>query len=236
MNTRSQAACAWAGIAGLLLVLVGFVISGYILPPHADLTPQQLTDFYTGNLFGIRLGCLLMMVGFGGYATMLSVVWVQLQRIEGPRSVMAVLGMIGGLTAYVLLVLFVIFLAAAAFRPERSVEITQTLHDVGWFMAFLAAVPFCLQGLGTGLAILGDRSAKPVYPRWVGYGGLWVVVLLLPGDLLLFFHTGPFAYHGLISYWIALFTFGGWMALLSFMALLAAKAEAQGSAGGVTAG
>jgi hypothetical protein len=96
-------------------------------------------------------------------------------------------------------------------------------------MAFLAAVPFMLQALGTGMAILGDRGARPVYPRWVGYAGLWVVVLLLPGDLLLFFHTGVLAYHGLISYWVALFTFGGWMALLSFMALLAAKAEARGS-------
>lgn len=227
MNTRSQAACAWAGLVGLLLILVGFVVSGYILPPHADLTPEQLTDFYTGNLFGIRLGCLLMMLGTGGYAAMLSVVYVQLRRIEGPRSVMAVLGTIGGVVAYVLLTLFVIFLAAAAFRPERGSEITQTLHDLGWFMAFLAAVPFMLQGLGTGLAVLGDRGSRPVYPRWVGYAGLWVVVLLLPGDLLLFFHTGLFAYHGLISYWVALFTFGGWMALLSVMALLAARAEAR---------
>jgi hypothetical protein len=227
MNTRSQALCAWAGLIGVPLILVGFVISGYILPPHADATAVDLAAFYQNNTFAIRLGLLLMILATAGYATMISVVWVQLRLVEGSRPVMATLSFVGGLTAYVMLTLFVLLLAAAAFRPERNPEITQMLHDIGWFMAFLAAVPFCLQGLGTGLAILGDKSSRPLYPRWIGYGGLWVFVLLLPGQILLFFHTGPFAYHGLISYWIPLFTFGGWMGLLSFGALRASKIDAQ---------
>src|SRR5581483_11184317 len=227
MNTRNQALCAWAGLIGVPLILVGFIVSGYILPLHADATAEQVAEFYTGNTFAIRLGLLLMMLATAGYATMISVVRVQLGRVEGPRPVMATLSFVGGLTAYVMLTLFVLLLAAAAFRPERNPEITQMLHDIGWFMAFLAAVPFCLQGLATGLAILGDKSGRPLFPRWVGYGGLWVFVLLLPGQILLFFHTGLFAYHGLISYWIPLFTFGGWMGLLSFAALRASKIDAQ---------
>ena len=235
MNTRSQAACAWAGLVGVLLILVGFVISGYILPPHADATAEQIAEFYTNSTFAIRLGLLLMMLATGGYATMVSVLRVQLGRVEGSRPVWATVQLVGGLTAYVMLTLFVLLLAGAAFRPERNPEITQMLHDIGWFAAFLAAVPFCLQALGTGLAVLGDKSARPLFPRWVGYGGLWVVVLLLPGDVLLFFHTGPFAYHGLISYWVPLFTFGGWMGLSSFAALRASKIDAEDPAGAVAA-
>lgn len=117
-------------------------------------------------------------------------------------------------------------LSAAAFRIERSPEDIQLLHDVGWFMAFPAAPPFCLQALAVGVGALSDRSPTPVCPRWHGYTGIWVALLLAPGTVLLFFQTGPFAYHGVISYGIPLFAFGGWMAILSLCALLAAKAEA----------
>jgi hypothetical protein len=57
-----------------------------------------------------------------------------------------------------------------------------------------------------------------------------VALLLAPGDVLLFFHTGPFAYDGLISYWIPLLGFGAWMAALSWGALQAARAESRESA------
>jgi hypothetical protein len=226
MNTRSQAACAWAGLIGVVLILVAMVLAGYIPPPRADATPAEIAHFYSGGTFAIRLGLLIGLFGMAGWATLVSVVWVQLNRVEGPRPVMASLQAVAGTACYVFLTLFIVLLAAAAFRPERAPESTQLLHDIGWFMAFLAAVPFVLQALAAGVAILGDRSERPVYPRWLGYVGVWVAVLLAPGDVLLFFHTGPFAYDGIISFWIPLLAFGGWMALLSWGALQAARAEA----------
>ena len=225
MNTRSQAACAWAGLVGVVLILVALIVAGYLPPPRADATPDQIAAFYRHGTFTIRLGLLIGLLGTAGWATLVSVVWVQLSRIEGPRPVLAGLQAVAGVTAYVLLTLYFVLLAAAAFRPERSPESTQLLHDIGWFMAFLAAIPFVLQALATGLATLGDHNPQPVYPRWLGYAGIWVAVLLLPGDVLLFFHTGPFAYDGVISYWIPLFGFGGWMALLSLGALRAARMD-----------
>ncbi len=232
MNTRSQAACAWAGLVGVTLILVSLILAGYIPAPRASATPDEIAAFYRDNTFMIRLGLLVGLVGTGGWAALVSVVWVQLNRIEGPRPVMAALQAVAGVASYVMLTLFIVLLAAAAFRPERSAESTQLLHDIGWFMAFLAAIPFVLQALATGLAILGERGPQRVFPRWLGYTGLWVALLLLPGDVLLFFHTGPFAYDGLISYWIPLFGFGGWMAVLSWGALQAARAACSEAATG----
>ncbi len=227
MNTRSQVACALTGLIGFLLILPAFIIADYFVPPDADWTAQEFADFYSGDTDRIRVGCLMLLVAVVGWATMIAVVTVQMLRFEGKRPVLTILNAVSGTAVFMLLVLFATFLTAAAFRPDRDPDVTQALHDVGWFMAFLAAPVFCTQAIAVGVAVLGDRGAKPVYPRWFGYLGLWVAVLLLPGTLLLFFHDGPFAYHGVISYWLPLFTFGGWMAAQSFCALMAAQAEAK---------
>jgi len=225
MNRRSQAACAWAGLVGAALILAGLLVADYLPPPRASWTTAHIAHFYRDETDRIRAGLLLLLLASCGWGTLVSVVSVQLARIEGRRPVLAVLQGVSGAATYVLIVLYGTILAAAAFRPERPAEDTQLLHDTGWFMAFLAAPPFVVQALAVGAAILVDRSARPVYPRWLGYLGLWVALLLLPGTILLFFHTGPFAYHGIISYWIPLFAFGGWMLALSVGALLAARAD-----------
>ncbi len=224
MNTRSQMVCAWAGLVGVTAILIGLIVAGYLPPPKASWSPERFAEFYVEDRDRLRAGLLLLLVAMLGWATLTAVVSVQLHRAG--QTTMAVLQAITGAATYVLLALFCVVLSAAAFRIERSPEDLQLLHDVGWFMAFLAAPPFCLQALAVGVGVLSDRSPTPVYPRWLGYTGIWVTLLLAPGTILLFFQTGPFAYHGVISYWIPLFAFGGWMAILSLCALLAAKAEA----------
>lgn len=228
MNTRSQVACALAGLIGFLILLPAFIIADYFVPPDADWSPEEFAAFYGENHDRLRVGLLLLIVAVTGWGTMIAVVAVQMLRFEGRRPVLTALHVVTGTMVYALLNLFTVFLIAAAFRSDRAGEDIQLLHDVGWFMAFLAAPVFCTQALAVGCAVLGDRgSATPVYPRWLGYVGIWVAILLLPGTLLLFFQTGPFAYHGVISYWIPLFTFGSWMAAQSFCALRAAQAEAK---------
>ncbi|MBA3745369.1 hypothetical protein [Sporichthya sp.] len=230
MNTRSQIVCGLAGIIGVLIILPAFIIADYFVPPDADWTPEQFADFYSGETDRIRAGLLMLLIAVVGWGTVVSVITVQMLRYEGKRPVLTVLFAVSGITTYVLLTLFGVFLTAAAFRPERSGEDIQLLHDVGWFMAFLTAPAFATQAFALGAAVLGNRSANPVHPRWFGYLNLWIGVLLLPGVLLLFFHTGPFAYHGVISYWIPLFTFGGWMAGMGLVAVMAAQAEAKSEA------
>jgi hypothetical protein len=82
--------------------------------------------------------------------------------------------------------------------------------------------------VAVGAGVLGAEQS--VYPRWLGYAALWEAVLLLPGDVLLFFHTGPLAYDGVISYWIPLFGFGAYVAVLSWVALRTAKADTPATA------
>ncbi len=229
MNTRSQIVCGLAGILGVLVILPAFLIADYFVPPAADWTPQEFSDFYRGETDRIRAGLLMLLLAVVGWGAVVAVITVQMLRYEGRRPVLTALFALSGITTYVLLTLFGVFLTAAAFRPERAGEDIQLLHDVGWFMAFLTAPAFATQAFALGATVLGARTA--VHPRWFGYLNLWIGVLLLPGVLLLFFHDGPFAYHGVISYWIPLFTFGGWMAVMGMIAVLTAQAEAKAGAG-----
>ncbi|MGQ0465104.1 MAG: hypothetical protein ACT4QG_07250 [Sporichthyaceae bacterium] len=221
MNPRSQAACALAGLIGAGLVLTGLIVADFLPPPKASWTPEQFAEFYREEADRIRVGILILFAGTWGWAALVAVAFVQLWRNRAGRT-MAALHAVGGAAVYLLLVLYCTILAAAAFRADRAPEDVQLLHDVGWFMAFLAAPPFVVQALAVGLGALTGGSP---YPRWLGYLGLWVAILLTPGTILLFFHTGPFAYHGLISYWIPVFAFGSWMLGTSFCALMVARAD-----------
>ena len=226
MNKRHEVACAGAGLIGVTLILVGLIVADYLPPPKANWSTAHFGTFYAGETHRIRVGVLIMLVAGSGWAALMAVVTQQLQR-SATGGTMAWLNAMAGAAVYILLTLFAVFLAAAAFRPNRNPEETQLLHDVGWFMAFLAAPPFVVQALSVGVGVLSDRGEHPVYPRWLGWLGIWTALLLTPGTILLFFHSGVFAYHGLISYWIPVFAFGGWMGGMSLAALLhATKAPA----------
>ena len=56
MNSRNQAACAWAGLVGVVLILVALVVAGYFVPPRASATPDEIAEFYRTGTFNIRLG------------------------------------------------------------------------------------------------------------------------------------------------------------------------------------
>jgi len=220
MNKRHEVACALAGLVGVTAILVGLIVADYLPPPKANWTPTHFGTHYADEYHRIRVGILIMIVAVCGWAALMAVVTTQLNRSANAHA-MAMLNAMAGAATYILLTLFCVFLAMAAFRPNRtSVSETQMLHDIGWFMAFMAAPPFFTQAAAVGIAVLSDSSPTPVYPRWLGWLGIWVALLLAPGTILFFFHSGVFAYHGLISYWIPVFTFGGWMAGMSLAALL----------------
>ena len=226
MNTRSQLVCAWVGVIAVVLIVVGFVVADYIPPPKANDTATQLADFYRNHTDRTRIGIFVLLFGVAGFGTLVAGISIVMSRIEGRRPVLSVLQGVAGSGGFTCLLLFVLLLAAAAFRTNRSPEITQMLHDAGWFMAFLAITPFIMQALSIAAVTLGDTSSEPVLPRWYGYFNAWIALLLLPGALLMFFKTGPFSYHGLLGFWVPLGAFGAWMLGMAWAIRKSALAEA----------
>ena len=99
-----------------------------------------------------------------------------------------------------MLILPCVIWTVAAFRPERDPALIVLLNDLGWITFLMPLGTFVVQNFAIGFAILGDKSAAPVLPRWIGFFTIWVAILWLPGALLTFFKSGPFARDGLFVF------------------------------------
>jgi hypothetical protein len=105
----------------------------------------------------------------------------------------------------------------AAFRPDEiSPDITRALHDLGWIVFLVDVPPFSVWMIAIGIAILRDRGAVPLFPRWLGFFNFWVALLILPALLLPFFKSGPFAYNGILALYLPFGAFFIWMVVMTF--------------------
>ena len=68
-------------------------------------------------------------------------------------------------------------------------------------------------------------AAKPVFPRWFGYLNVWVGFLLVPANMIIFFKTGPFAWTGVIGFWLPAAVFGAWYLVVTYVLLKAIHQE-----------
>jgi hypothetical protein len=115
----------------------------------------------------------------------------------------------------------------ASFRPERTPELTMLVNDLSYVMLILPWPPILGQLGAIAVAVLNDRRAEPVWPRWVAYYSIWVGVLLLPASLIIFFKTGPFAWTGIVGFWIPAAVFGTWYLVMTKLLLKAVGQEAE---------
>src|SRR5581483_6094017 len=161
-------------------------------------------------------GLYVGMFGMSLIAPIVVVIGLQLRRIDGVRPGWTWLQLIAGCGTFIFTQLPMLILIVASYRPGRSPEITQTLNDLGYVLFLTDVPPFVLQNIAIAFAVLGDRGARRVYPRWVGYFNLWVAASFVPATLIGFFKFGPFAVHGLLSFWIPTFIYGLWSMVMGY--------------------
>lgn len=230
MNTRNQLIGAWCGPAFVVLFTIGYWLIAHYLPPHAPTaTAEDVAALYRQHTTQIRLGMLLMMSCSGLMAGFVAVIAVQLRRIEGQTPVLTYTQLASGTVGILFFILPALLWTAAAFRPERDPELLLLLNDLGWIFFLMPFTSFVVQNLAIGLAILGNDGAAQPFPRWAGYFNCWVAVLFVPGGLLTFFKSGPFAWNGLFVFWVPLVVFLLWYGIM--FVLLRSAIQRQATAG-----
>ncbi|MEM7469217.1 MAG: hypothetical protein AAF387_20360 [Pseudomonadota bacterium] len=211
MNTKLQSCAAYGGLAFVVFATLGWWIIAGMLPPISPATDAAgVAAFYQTNTGTIRFGLVIGMV-----STALTLPWVALlalhmRRTEGDFPILSITQAVSGaVTSIILLVPFVLW-SVAAFRPERSPELIQLTNDFAWMLIVMTFGPFFVQIGSVGLAILLDKNSPSVFPRWIGYFNIWVAVIAVPGALITFFKSGPFAWNGIIAFWLPLLVFMAW--------------------------
>lgn len=204
----------------LLYVIGMFVISGFLPPPSPGLSEAEIVAFYRDNHSSIITGLTMALVGTGFMLPLCIIGSVFLSESEEGFPFFAVMQ---GLCA-VVTVLFTAFpnfiWLAAAYRIDRAPELITMLHDLGWIMWATPSWGFAFQLICVGVCGLRDKRAEPFLPRWMSFLALWVAIGMVYTPLVPFYTTsGPFAWNGLLSFWIAFFSPIFWIILLSIIVI-----------------
>lgn len=221
----------WTLPAALILWIGGFLLFPGFNPPMSPTMPaDQVAAFYRdpAHLPEIRYS----MIVFNWFGVclvpILALIMVQMRRMahRTPIFSYAMLGCAaGGPTLF--LVANVCWLLAA-FRPERTAELTQLLNDLAW-ITFTILVPFLIgQSVILALAIFFDDQPRPVFGRWVAYFNLVVAAVLVPAAFVGVTLTGPLAWDGFLSFWVKNVAIGVWILVMGVVlgrAVYRARAE-----------
>jgi hypothetical protein len=227
ISASAQRALIWWALAFTAIYGTAFIfLMKMAPPPAATLTPDQVAAFYTANAGNERLGTAIAAWTSGFMVPLAVVIAVQLARLEKGIPIWAITELVGGIMMSIFLVLPPDFWGTAAFHPERLPEATALMNDLAnltlvttdqYYMYQL--VPIIVVALTTAA-----RTDSP-FPRWIGYYTLFTGLIFEVGPLGFLFRTGPFAWNGLIVFWLPFVFFGIWIMVMAILLLRAIKAQ-----------
>jgi hypothetical protein len=218
---KTQRFCAWSGLVGVLLFFSAFIFAQFIPPPGPYLTQEEVVAMYQNNSTGIRTGMLLMMISSMFISPWVALISQHLRRIEGVSRLMTYTQLSSGSVGILFFNIPAVLFLITAFRPDRSPELTYLMNDASWIVTVMVWPPAFMQNLSIGVAIMRDKSANPIFPRWLAFFQFWVCLLFVPGSFVPFFKSGPFAWNGLLSFWVAGSAFTLWFIVMLVMLLKA---------------
>jgi len=222
MTLRLLNICALGGPAAVVVTLIGWLINGMLPIPNGPTLPTaEVAAFFTDEPNRVMAGYVISSIGVVLAAPMFALISVHMLRIEGRRPVLAFTQLIVAAVTVFLNMFSMMMFAMAAFRADRNVDDIVLLNDMAWLLLFTAVCPFLIQNVAIGIAVLRDKSGT--FPRWVGFLNFWVAISFLPDVLPYFFKTGPFAWNGVLVFWLALTTYCLFLVVMGVVMLRANK-------------
>lgn len=223
MDPFRQKLCMWAGPLALVCAMAGLSFADFALPMSSELTANEVATFYREHLLGIRITGFCFLFSAALMMIFAAAISAQLQRIERDATPWVFVQIMGGVIGNIPFALTGIIWSAAAFRPDRPPEILQAMNDIAVLVLELPAPTATIQFLAIACVVFGDKSANPLFPKWVGHLNIVTALLFLPGAAGGIFVTSPaMDWNGFLSYSMPGTASAIWV-LLMFTALLRAN-------------
>ena len=228
MNPKAGLLFTWAGPTFVVLYSVGMLMAGLFPPTDPTASAVQVAQFFVDHRTMIGVGAMLMCFGTGFLGFFIAAIAVQMRRTELGLPLMTYAGLISAIFVAIDASLIPTLWAVCAFRAgEMPPDSVRLINDIAWFMFLF---PWQLGGgvwfIAVGLAILWDKSPQPIYPRWLGWASLWFCAMTIPAGMIVFFKTGPFAWNGLLAFYVPLTALFLWVIALTTETLKAFKRQA----------
>ncbi|MDG4667482.1 hypothetical protein [Mycobacterium sp. 236(2023)] len=188
-----------------------FVPLSWMMPPRSPSAPQsEIVEFMQSH--NLLIACVILTLTFGLAPVTNACYLTQMKRMS-VSPVFRYCLIMGATTGGIVGQLFPMFcFGLGAFRPGYDPEILAMLYDFG-YLAFIGSLGcFCIMWMAFGLAILLDENN--ILPKWLGYYTVWQYVTELIAAPVWIAKSGPFAWNGVMTFWLAMAMYVSWQIIV----------------------
>jgi hypothetical protein len=227
MSERSQRALVWwAVIFAVIYGLALCLLLDMVPPPTAKLDATQIAHWYAVRHTKIRIGAVIASWTSAFMVPLTIVIAEQIRRQERNSRVWTWMTLLGGGLMSMFLVLPPLFWGVAAFTPTRAPQVTAIMHELGMLTLTTTDQYYVFMWVAICVISFVPAAAKhSPFPRWYGYFTAWTAIMFEAGAFAFLPRTGPFAWNGLLVFWVPLTLFGLWIAVTSYLLLGALKQQ-----------
>lgn len=207
----------WTWVPLLVIWLASFVLfPGFIPPVSPRATAAEVVEFYRQDLSRVRYSMILFN-WFGVAVIPILLLIAERMRAMAHRTPVlrfCVIGVAGG--APIVFLTATVFWLVAAFRPDRSPELTLLTNDLAW-ITFTCGVPFLIAlFVFLALAIAWDDQPQPVFARWIAWFNVAIALLTVPAAFAGLSKSGVLAWDGLLSFWVKNIALAVWIVVMAW--------------------
>jgi hypothetical protein len=208
IRRRVWTAAVWSWPVGVVAFGVSFVfVVGFVPPPAPSLSAQQIAEVFAANRTGIRIGVLISMFASALLLPFLTAVSAEIKKVEGPGGLLAPIQFGGAIILVAFFQIIGLCWLSASYRPEAAPDVIRAFNDYTWFVWSTLIPTGMLQFVCIALAGFMEIRRHPTWPRWSAYLNIWVALAYAGGVFAVFFKSGPWAWDGVIGYWIPVILF-----------------------------
>ena len=201
----------------LIWISAFFLFPGFLHPMSPTMSADEVAGFYRDHAARIRYSMILFNWFGVGLVPVVVLLALQVRRMAHRTPILSysLIACAGGPPA--LFLIADMFWLLGAFRPDRAPELTLLFNDLAWITFSVTVSYLIAQCLLLALAIYWDRNEITIFRPWVAHFNVLTAVALMPAAFTALALDGPFAWDGLLSFWLKNIAIATWVIVMGIV-------------------